>query len=523
MPFSALVRRVVGRANLLVPAVSIGCGVSGCTLINGGVSQSEYEKLPEMIITRGLESHQVVQRDENDQGTIHCEGTCEVDGEVWARVFMPKRRNPPGIKLHRAGAARNHQWSATIRGIPVGGEWMVELSVRDSAGRPLSKTAGAWPVLVGDLWILAGQSNMQGYGDMTGVEEPSPLVCAYGMNEKWSIAEEPLHWLNESPDPAHHPGKSPEEIDEARNAPRGKPGKGTGPGLPFAKRLVARTNVPIGLLPCAHGGTSMDQWDPARKDLGGKSLYGSMLRRFHAVGGRVKGVLWYQGESDASPQAQPPYRKKMERFIESVRDDFGNPKLPFYLVQLSRVTHISIDPGAWSAIQQDQRLIGREIPGVVTVSAIDLELDDLIHIGTQGNKRLGRRLARVADRELFGNRAVTTGPRLKSVSVEKGPNDLVRVVFDGVNGQLKPKNHIAGFALRAADAEKPGLDFYDVIVDPEAPNAVLCQVQGPIPPGMNLWYGYGLNPYCNLVDEQDLAVLAFGPVQVTPPATQPDK
>ena len=99
---------------------------------------------------------------------------------------------------------------------------------------------------------------------------------------------------------------------------------GTGLGLSFAKELYKRTGVPVGLVPCAHGGTSMAQWDPAKKELAGRSLYGSMLRRFRAVCGKVKVVLWYQGESDANHKAHEAFPNKLERLIASVRNDFGD-------------------------------------------------------------------------------------------------------------------------------------------------------------------------------------------------------
>jgi sialate O-acetylesterase len=65
--------------------------------------------------------------------------------------------------------------------------------------------------------------------------------------------------------------------------------------------------------------------------------------------------------------------------------------------------------------------------------------------------------------------------------------------------------------------------FFDVVVDHDQPNSVLCQAQKPIPAGMNLCYGYGYNPYCNLVDEQDMAVLVFGPIPLAPAATRANR
>ncbi len=69
----------------------------------------------------------------------------------------------------------------------------------------------------------------------------------------------------------------------------------------------------------------MDQWNPALRDSGGQSLYGSMYRRVQAVGGQVKGVLWYQGESDGNPAFAGAFLGKFEAFIKAVRWDFKQP------------------------------------------------------------------------------------------------------------------------------------------------------------------------------------------------------
>src|SRR5262249_11890123 len=155
----------------------------------------------------------------------------------------------------------------------------------------------------GDLWVLAGQSNMEGLGDLVDVTPPSPRVSALGMNSKWGQAEEPLHWLVDSPDEGHS-GK-PADREGRAKADHRNPARGAGLGLPFGAVIAAKTGAPVGLIACAHGGTSMAQWDPAKKGEGGKSLYGSMLRQVKLAGGKVRGVLWYQGESDANPSAAP--------------------------------------------------------------------------------------------------------------------------------------------------------------------------------------------------------------------------
>ena len=189
------------------------------------------------------------------------------------------------------------------------------------AGGPY-EVGGAQNVLVGDLWVLGGQSNMEGVGDLVDVETDHPRVHSFQSREHWALAEEPLHWLGESPRPVHHilwgqplPTEAPPR-DPART-------KGAGLGLSFAKALADQTGLPVGLIPAAHGGTSMQQWDPARKGQGGHSLYGATLERVKAVGGKVAGILWYQGESDANPADAALYEARMTTLVQSFRADLG--------------------------------------------------------------------------------------------------------------------------------------------------------------------------------------------------------
>jgi sialate O-acetylesterase len=250
-----------------------------------------------------------------------------------------------------------------------------------------------------------------------------------------------------------------------------------------------------------------------------------MLRSVKLAGGKVKGVLWYQGESDANPEASKTYPETFARFIEAVRSDFGQPELPFYYVQLSRFVISGPQPGPWNAVQEAQRLLPRKVPNTAFVAAVDLDLDDLIHIGVEGNKRLGRRLANVVLHELFDKEKGATQPDLESVT--RGEGNTLRVKFKGVNtrkmmgggngheghliASFSVNRHIAGFSIRKEDGTEMPL-IYDARVDPKSPDTVILKLIGPPPPQSFLWYGHGLDPYCNLVDALDMAAPVFGPV-----------
>jgi len=359
---------------------------------------------------------------------------------------------------------------------------------------------GAQDVLVGDLWVLAGQSNMEGVGDLVDVETPAARVRSYQSREQWAVAEEPLHWLGESPRLVHHKLAGRETVpDEPDPRDRGR-AKGAGLGLTFGKERLARTGVPVGLIPAAHGGTSMAQWNPSLKGEGDASLYGAALERVRANGGKAAGILWYQGESDCCAEGVALYAQRMTALAQSFRADLGQPDLPFYFVQIGGVIG-DPDPAAidgWNGIREAQRVWAKTLPHVSMVSAIDLGLDDSIHISTPDLKRLGRRLADAADG--------ISAPTLRGATVE---NDglRVRASFDHVRGGLVSLGRPAGFNLRLGSGQEL-VRIYKTTL--EGDDAVLHLTEA-LPPGVNLWYGWGLCPCCSLTDSADAAVPAFGP------------
>jgi sialate O-acetylesterase len=364
-------------------------------------------------------------------------------------------------------------------------------------------------VLVGDLWVLAGQSNMEGVGDLVDVEATSPFVHSFQSCERWAVAAEPLHWLSESPRAVHHAllgrdpiPSSPEQRDPGR-------AKGVGPGLAFAKEYYARTGVPVGLIPSAHGGTSLEQWDPGLRARGGDSLYGATMERIAAVGGRIAGILWYQGESDASPEGAGRFHDRALALTEAFRRDQRRPDLPFYFVQIGCVFGDSSQgwgwsPDGWNAVREAQRRLAGILPHSGMVTAIGLELDDLIHIGTRGQTRLGRRLARVA--------TGLSAPDVIGARVE-GPR--VCVAFSGIRGGLRATGRPSGFSLRDATGRALALIYKTTLDGSTAVLHLAFDAQyneARLREGTYLWYGWGCGPYCNITDEADMAIPAFGPL-----------
>jgi sialate O-acetylesterase len=465
-----------------------------------------------MRVTRGLAPFQVLQRDARGRAAAVLSGDARAEGVVWAKAAGPalsERSESKGWR--RAGLAHDGIWEARLEGLRVGGPYRIEAEIRLGTRRLARVVVPG--ILVGDLWVLAGQSNMEGVGVLQDVEAPHPLVHNFGMGGAWGIAREPLHWLPESPDSVHWWGMNEAQRNDFVKTYRKTRDRGAGPGLAFAKRLVEATGVPIGLLPTAHGGTNMDQWSPGKRDQGGRSLYGSMDRTVRAAGGTVAGVLWYQGESEGFEQKPSPFLERFLGLVTAIRRDLHAPRLPFLYVQIGRVVMKEIPVPRWTEIRELQRRAESRLPRLAMVTAIDLPLDDAIHISTPGHHTLGLRLAQQALRLVFGRRDLSGGPRPVRARAEGPKRTRVRLTLRGANGRLGPARNIRGFSVR--DARGQDLDLvYEAMTDRARPRDVVILVRDGLPKGATLWYGYGLDPVCTLTDAAGNAAPAFGPLTI---------
>lgn len=448
-------------------------------------------------VTSGLADYQVLQRGVDGTASATLKGRSGHAGSLRVSVVRGRHRlRVAGFVDKKLGRIQAGDWTVHLSRLPTGGPYRLTFVVVDDAGAELV-THAVEQVLVGDVWVLAGQSNMVGRAELENVEKPHELVHVFRPEGGWAQAEEPLH-----------------ERRERNNMVIG-----AGLGLPFAKEMVRRTNVPVGLIPTAVGGTSLWLWDPALKTKGRESLYGNMLAQFEASGGKARGMLWYQGESDTRPGRVGQYLDRFREFVAAIRADLRRSDLPIYTAQLSRyvVTPSDRNDATWSAIRGAQRQAARTIENVGLVSGIDLGLVDLIHVDTEGLKTLGVRFAKRVCRDLYGDEGgcagLEPGPRLEEVNWE-GPYRL-RVKFSGVNGTLAAPGRVMGFDVRDREENRLPLVFRAEIDEPDEVLLWLVRREQ-MPDPAFLAYGYGMDPAANLIDQEGLAAPAFGPVRLPP-------
>jgi sialate O-acetylesterase len=463
-----------------------------------------------MNISTGLFEHMVLQRGAGNLSDSPVTGSCQTAGEVWVTVTGAAGQPPVWAEPRHVGQAAKGKFTVRLAGVPAGGPYTVTLEIRPAQGRP-SERLTVRDLLVGDVWLLAGQSNMQGCGLLQQPLPAAPQVRAFYMTDRWAVAAEPVHNLWAAVDPVH--------VAINGGVPHAKPAAdwGTGPAVSFGQEMWRRRGVPQGLIACAHGGTSMEQWDPARRDEGGDSLYGALVRRLRKNGGRVAGLLWYQGCSDTNPpRLVALYTARMKTLIAAVRRDCHAPTLPVVLAQIGRVVgqDWTLATG-WNAIQEQQRQLQQQVRHCAVVPVIDQALDDAIHIGEAEQHRLGQRFAQAME-ALAG--APDAGPlpiayagcRLRRWRTTA----VLEVRFKNVAGALRAGGRPSGFSVTM-----PGLNsnlVFDTRIHGD--RVELRLTQAPLASaGACLQYGQGTDPYCNITDELDRSLPVFGPVATGKP------
>jgi len=284
---------------------------------------------------------------------------------------------------HHPGGNTTADGSFSIRiyGLPMGGPYTITITAENDS-------ITFEDLLVGDIWILAGQSNMQGAGALADEPPAVDMVRAFRMDDRWSVAHGRLHNLKEAKTGIHWKLRGDMPFALRYDA------TGIGPGQFFGQYLYRKTGIPQGLIVSAHGGTSIEQWDPALKNEGpDNSLYAALLERIERNGGRVAGMFWYQGENNINPGQNSDFSTKTKSLINALRRDLDTPMLPVVMAQLGYCAMAQEAPvqAGWNMIREAQRQMQNHHEQIAVVPTLDLELEDCIHLDARSQMTLGRR------------------------------------------------------------------------------------------------------------------------------------
>jgi hypothetical protein len=222
------------------------------------------------------------------------------------------------------------------------------------------------------LFLLAGQSNMAGRGIVGPADSvPIPRVLMLDKAFRWVPATDPMHF--------------------------DKPIAGVGLGRSFAARVAeARPGITVGLVPAAVGGSPIDAWRPGVFYEPTKSHpWDDAISRARSAmkSGTLKGILWHQGESDATEALAAGYEAKLVDLVARLRTTLDAADVPFIVGQLGRYPDVPWDD-ARRAVDAAHRTLPSRVRRAVFVSSEGLvHGGDRVHFDSASLRELGRRYA----------------------------------------------------------------------------------------------------------------------------------
>ncbi len=294
-------------------------------------------------------------------------------------------------------------------------------------------------VLVGEVWLCSGQSNME--MAMTSTENAAAVIAA---------ANHPLLRLYKTP---RWTANKPQELIKSQwsTCTPATIKAFSGTAYYFGRKLQQDLNIPVGLLLSSWGGTHIEPWTPPcgfesvdkfasilsripnlpetapeepRAKQTPTALYNGMI---HAhIPFAIRGAIWYQGESNHTDGML--YVDKTRALLNGWRKLWGYD-FPFYFVQIAPYHYHNEDPSILPVFWEAQTEIAKTIPKTAMAVITDYATTNNIH---PRNKEIpGSRLALIAEKNTYGMNVVCSGPVFKTMEKQNG---ALKITFDSAEG-----------------------------------------------------------------------------------------
>lgn len=447
-----------------------------------------------------------------------------------------------GAQEHSATAGADGRWIVELDPLAVGGPLTLNIAGKN--------TLAIQDVLVGEVWVCSGQSNMQWAVNQANDPDLEKLVANYPQIRLITVpqvgTQEPQSdfkgaWQLCTPDTV---------------------GDFSAVGYFFGRQLHKTLNVPIGLIDNAWGGSSCEAW--VRRDLLEKNtdMYGPLLARWAdmekkaadpaeqaafaeklaawkkqaeearaagkqpppqpqgleqqmrnqhrpanlyngvlkpIIGYGIRGAIWYQGESNAGRAYQ--YRDLFPLMIQNWRDDWGQGDFPFYWVQLADFFAEQPQPGNsnWAELREAQTMTMAKLPK--TGEAVIIDIGEGKDIHPKNKLDVGKRLARWALANDYGISIAHRSPQYKSM--EKQGNKVV-LTFDHVNG-FRPFDVADAIGFAIAGADQKWVWAKGKVTGPRTIEVWADDVADPVA----VRYAWADNPVCNVFSNEGLPLTPF--------------
>jgi len=228
-----------------------------------------------------------------------------------------------------------------------------------------SESAGSGLAVPAQVFVLAGQSNMLGRAlPISKGAKSDPRLLVWRKDGGWQVAVDPLG------DPK----------DKAN---------GVGPGMTFGLGAIQKLNPQtVGLVQCAVSGTTISKWEPPH------SAYANCISQVHAAGGHIDGILFLQGESDATNKDDAgKWAKRFQVVFTAFRTDLG-VGVPMVMAQIGKISSTDFPYQKTVRDQQSKAATTDASAGLVMITTTDLKTQsDKTHFTVDSQKTLGTRFA----------------------------------------------------------------------------------------------------------------------------------
>lgn len=440
---------------------------------------------------------------------------------------------------HMAKADENGYWKVKLQPIPVGGPYQMQVVGATSKFHIND-------ILVGEVWICSGQSNMQWPVRNTNSAELAALTANYPNIRLITVppvgTETPQNEFD-----GEWTAANPETVKNFSAV-----------GYFFGRRLHHALDVPIGLIDNAWGGSSAEAWvskeqmmkDPKYSELmawwkdkemnynfdaeiakwqkeqkvwsdtpigdragnAPQRRPADLLRGQHrpaniyngvlhpTIGYGIKGVIWYQGESNAARAYQ--YRDLFPMMIQHWREQWGQGDFPFYWVQLADFQAEKNDPSeaAWAELREAQTMTMQRLKNVGEAVIIDVGEGRDIH--PRNKQTVGDRLSRWALAKDYNKDIQFKGPSFTQKKIE---NNKITITFNSVGKGLYAfdTREPQGFVI--AGANKKFVNAQAKIISNNQMEIWSDDIDNPVA----VRYAWAINPICNMYSRDGLPMTPF--------------
>lgn len=348
------------------------------------------------------------------------------------------------------------------------GQWTLKLATPEAGYTPYDITFDdgealtVHNVLVGEVWLAAGQSNMQmplkgfagcpienGLDDAIAAAKSDPYVRMFTvpMRQSYRPQEEcGGRWM------------TTQRFDEVMEF--------SATAFYFASNLSRALDVPVGIVNCSYGGTKVESWLPREiletyPDVKTDSIsisqkepdyerpmvtYNGMFRAIRHY--TVKGIIWYQGCGNVG--SHDTYAQRLATMVQRWRTEMEQPDVPFYFTEIAPYDYGSGDLANGARLREAQWKAQSLIPNSAMISTNNLvQPYERFNIHPREKKGVGHRLSYLALNRTYGYKQVCCfGPQYKSWTVK---DNEAWVMFDHLDMGICRNYDIRGFELAGDD------------------------------------------------------------------------